>query len=280
MKRINIFPKIIKAIKDPLFIVASTKEKTISVILYMILLVLILTIPTSIVRGVMFSNEMDNLIEAVDNPSFPDFQLKDGKFSIDSDEPIIIEQGKDLKIIIDTEDNHNINNLAGFASGYLLTEDVAIVTMKGQSPAYYNLDTFSSVAYDKTIFVDQLHFIAKIGVFLVPFLFIAYAILNAFFRSLMLLLLGFFLKRMMQLTLKGSELYKMVIYSMTLGFILYELMSIIPLFISMPVSASFLTSLAPVVFFYIPSSTILSRSLRIFKVQQDIENIKKKDLDA
>ena len=72
MKKEPFHKRIVKAIKDPQFVARAYKEKTNTVIGYMILLVLIVTIPTSIVRGVVISHELDNLLEAVDSLSFPD----------------------------------------------------------------------------------------------------------------------------------------------------------------------------------------------------------------
>lgn len=274
MKKDPFFKRIVKAIKDPHFIANAPKEKTNSVVGYMILLLLILTIPTSIVKGVIIHNEMNNLLEEVDNPSFPTFELIDGKFTIDSEEPIIIEQNKQLMLIIDVNGESNINNLAGYDTGYLLTNDRLTITAKGQSPAYYNLDTLKGVEFNKTMFVSQLTFLTKISIFMVPIGVMIFSMIATFFRSIMLLLLAFILKRMLQIEeIRGSDLYKIVIYSMTLGVVLYQTITLLPLFLPIPFSADIMATFAPIVLFYIPSSTIMSRALRLIRASQDIKKL-------
>lgn len=274
MKKDPFHQRIVKAIRDPEYIAGAPKHKTNSVIGYMVLLLLILTIPTSIVRGVVISNEMDNLLEAVQGSAFPDFKLLDGVFSIDSEEPIIIEQNKQLKVIIDVEGNNTINDLVGYDTGYLLTDKVVTIMMKGQSPQYYNLDSFVGIEFTKAMFVEQLEVMTKISIFIVPLIVIIISMFTAFFRSLMLLILAFILKNMLQLKgLRGSDLYKIVIYSMTLGVILYELITLIPLFIPLPISPDIIATFAPILLFYLPSSTYMSRTLRILRIKQEVDKL-------
>jgi len=280
MKKDPFHKRIVKAIKDPLFVTNATKEKINSVIGYMVLLLLILTIPTSIIRGIVISNDIENLLEVVDNSSFPAFELADGEFSIESEEPIIIEQDKQLKVIIDVKGENNINNLAGFETGYLLTSDTVIITLQGQSPAYYSLESFKGIEFNKDMFISQLKFTTKLSIFFMPLVIVIIRMFTAFFRSLMLLLLAFMLKRILQLEgIRGSSLYKIVIYSMTLGVILYEVITLIPLFIILPFSPDIMATFAPIVLFYFPSSTIMSRALRLLRVNQDIEKLNKRSLD-
>lgn len=280
MKKDPFHKRIVKAIKDPNFVARAPKEKTNSLIGYMVVLILILAIPASIVKGVVISNEMNNLLEAVEGSAFPDFQLKDGEFSIDSDEPIIIEQDKLLKVIIDVDGNKNINDLAGYDTGYLLTKDLVTITMKGQSPAYYKLEAFQALEFTKSMFVSQLEFMTSISIFVVPLVVIIISLFNSFFRSFMLLILAFILKNMLQLEgIRGSDLYKIVLYSMTLGVILYETLTLIPLFINLPISPDILATLAPIVLFYLPSSTIMSRALRLRRMEQDMSKAHKGDVE-
>lgn len=277
MNKIPFFQRIVKSIKDPYFIAHAPKEKTNTAMLYIILLLLLVSIPSGIARGVLFTNEMSDLLSAVEGPNFPDFQFSDGKFTMNSSEPIIIQQGSDLIVIIDITGESTINDLAGYSTGYLLTQDVITITMTGQAPTYYKLSTFSNLEFNKTIFADQLRFINKLSVFIIPIIFIVYTIIATFFRSFMLLLLGFFMKRLLLIEhLRGSELYKMVLFSMTLGILLYQIVTLIPLIVTIPFGIDLFFTFAPVVLFYIPSTTILSRGLKLFKVMEESDNLKSK----
>ncbi len=275
MQNLKFHQKVIRSIRDPLFIAQSTKHKTNGVVLYILLLIVIVSLASGIIRGIGFTRETNHLIEVVKSPDFPEFSIKDGRFSIDSDDPIIIEMGTELIVIIDTTGASDINDLVGYSTGYLLTEEVFTITMAGQSPAYYRLDLFKGFEFNKEIFIEQLRIFANVGLFVVPLVYVIFMLFTNFFRSLLLLVLAHILRRLMVIErIRGSEIYKMVLCSMTVGVLLYETMMLIPVFLPMPFNSGILVSLAPMVLFYIPSATVLSRGMRMYKVEEEAKRLK------
>ncbi len=274
MNKIPFHHKIIKSIKDLDFITESIHHKIGSVVLYILILILLFSSISGLVKGLFFTNYVSYVLEVVEAPDFPDFYLSKGTFTIDSTKPIIID-GEDFFFVIDTSGETTINDIARYPVGYLLTDSTLIITAGGKDTNYMDLDMFNWYDLNKDEFVQSLTFTAKFGLFLYTVGNIFMALFSYGFRSLILLLIASILRKMLALNdIKSSQVYKMVLYSSTIGIILYELGTILPqLFPSSTISQLFY-AFGSVVLFYIPTTTILSKSFRLIKVKEELENPK------
>jgi len=266
MEKIPFHKKIIRSIKDPLFIISRIKERPVKSILYVLALVAIFSGISGFVNSIFITNYVNAVLDIIDQDTFPDFELSNGTFWIDSDQPIIITDNCNYKFIIDTSGSKNINDIDDYNTGFLLS-DSTFLFIQGDSENYIDLDNFSMFPLNKELLVDSLSLNSSIGWLMYTLINMIIAFFTYLFRSLVLLLIAFLLSRMVNLAgLKGSQLYIIVLYAMTPGIIMYELTSIIPLIAHSTVISQFFFTAGSVLFFFIPTTTILSRTIRTLKL--------------
>ena len=224
-----------------------------------------------------FNNYIKEILEVVNTQDFPDFSFGDGSFYIDSKEPIIVEDSdvgeKNFIFIIDTSGQATVNDVINYNTGYLLTETTLIMATSGQTN-YIDLDTIGWYHISKDELVTSLELTSGLGVVLYAIGSILLAFFTTLFRCLVLLLLANILKRLLQLNnLKGSMLFNMVLYSSTVGIIMYQLASILPQIFPATIIGEVFFAAGSVIFFYIPASTILSRSLKYLKLHEELQKL-------
>jgi len=251
------FKKIFLSISNPGFIAESTKEKFSSVLLYISLLLFIVGTITGITKTFFFVNDMKQVIEVVDSSEFPEFELSNGVFSIDRDEPITIEVQDQLIFIVDEVGEKNINDLAGYQTGYLLTSEGLTISMIGRNPTYYDFGLIKQFYFSKVELLQQLNFMVILSQFVLPFVLIFLTFTANIFRSLFVFLIALSLRNVTRTEIKKSQLYQMTLYSMTIGIILYEFLILITLFVTLPSWLLNFSILAPFMLFYLPSSMVL-----------------------
>jgi len=223
-----------------------------------------------VIRGFIFVQEAKHLTTAVMQDDFPKFEFSDGRFSMDSNKPIIVELDNDVRFIIDVSGSYTINDLVGYSAGYLLTDKRLTIAMKGQAPAYYDLGLFQGLHFNNSILLDQLKLLSKIGLYAVPVVYIIIRFITILFRVLLLVLFGLMMKKILSIqTLRGSGIFKMTLYAITLGIILTELYSLISLFIVIPIIGSLLIIAGPMLLFFLPSATIMARGMRLYKINEN-----------
>jgi len=251
------FKKIFLSISKPEFIADSSKEKFSSVLLYISLLLFIVGTITGITKTFFFVNDMKQVIEVVESSEFPEFELSNGVFSIDRDEPLTIAIQDQLMFIVDEEGEKDINDLAGYQTGYLLTSEGLTISMIGRNPTYYDFGLIKQFYFSKVELLQQLNFMVILSQFVLPFVLIFLTFTANIFRSLFVFLIALSLRNVTRTELKKSQLYQMTLYSMTIGIVLYEFLILITLFITLPSWLLNFSILAPFMLFYLPSSMVL-----------------------
>lgn len=257
------YKKIFLSIYSPSFIADTAKEKFSKVVVYLLILLTLIGLLTGLIKTSVFTKELEQFIEIVDSDAFPEFELKDGVFSIDSTEPIIITLEDQLVFIVDQEGNKNINDLAGYQTGYLITNEGLTISMIGRNPEYYDFGLIKNFYFSKAELITEIKFVMLLSKFLLPFIFILLTFISNLFRSIFVFLVALSLRNATRMSMiKNPSLYQMTLYSMTAGILVYELAILIPLFITLPGWLLNLSILAPFVLFYLPSSVILFRGFK------------------
>lgn len=257
------YKKIFLSIYSPSFIADTAKEKFSKVVVYLLILLTLIGLLTGLIKTSVFTKELEQFIEIVDSDAFPEFELKDGVFSIDSTEPIIITLEDQLVFIVDQEGNKNINDLAGYQTGYLITNEGLTISMIGRNPEYYDFGLIKNFYFSKAELITEIKFVMLLSKFLLPVIFILLTFISNLFRSIFVFLVALSLRNATRMSMiKNPSLYQMTLYSMTAGILVYELAILIPLFITLPGWLLNLSILAPFVLFYLPSSVILFRGFK------------------
>lgn len=259
----SFFKKILLSIKSPTFLANTVKEKFTSVLVYMTLLLLIVGAITGIIKTYVFVNDMKQFTDVVKGNDFPEFELKDGIFSIDTKEPIVIEVQDQLIFIVDENGDKNINDLAGYQTGYLITHEGLTISMIGRNPNYYDFGLIKQFYFSKKELVQQLELTVLVSKFVLPFIVIIFTFIANIFRSLFIFLIALSIRNASRMThIKTSKLYQMALYSMTIGILLYEFLALITLFITLPVWLLNFSILTPFLLFYMPSSIVLFKGFK------------------
>lgn len=266
---INFFNKIIKSIKDPTFVYEASREKPGKAVLYIVLVVVLFSGIGGGVKSLKFRGDMGEILAIVEQPSFPDFRLENGLFTIDAEEPITVSTA-DFILIVDVTGQKNINHIIDYETGYLLTSDTFIMTNRGAEPTYVDLDTLNLYPLDKSVLVGALNFAMGPGVAVFILAYIGIAIASNFYRTLIVLLITILFKRMFLLEeMKSSQIYSMILYASTIGVISYETMSLIITFIPMVNIIQLFVTAGTVIFFFLPVSAVLSRVLTFARNLKD-----------
>lgn len=257
------YKKIFLSIYSPSFLADTVKEKFSKVVVYLLLLLTLVGLITGLVKTFVFVKDMEQFIEVVDSDAFPEFELKNGVFSIDSTEPIIITVEDQLVFIVDQEGNKNINDLAGYQTGYLITNEGLTISMIGRNPDYYDFGLIKNFYFSKTELINEIKLIMLLSKFFLPVIFILLTFVSNLFRSIFVFLVALSLRNATRMhTIKNLALYQITLYSMTAGIIIYELAILIPLFITLPGWLLNLSIMAPFILFYLPSSIILFKGFK------------------
>lgn len=232
MKSYHFIQRIIHSVKTPDFYLHILQEKTGKAVLYFLSLLLIISTLTGIYSGVQGKKMLTEIVTIVQSSEFPDFTFQDGVFDIDSNEPIFIEEGELLRVIIDDSGNSDINDLAGYDVAYLLTDRELIISMKGQSPNTFDLSLFNGFNLDKEALASMMSAAKDIVIPITLLTSIFLAIFAVFFQILFLFLISLFIrsgKKIAKEKVSNAQLFSILMYASTPGYILSRIMALIPI---------------------------------------------------
>ncbi len=266
------FQTVKNSMTNPAYIASRIQERTGKAIGYIIIVLFIVSSLSGLVKGIYFNSYINQVLLQVEDRNFPDFHLSNGCFYIDSDQPIVISN-EDMIFIIDTSGSKNINDIMNYKVGYLLNETTFIMNSNGETN-YISLELLSFYNITKSEFVESLSLMSSIGIFLYMVGNMIIAFLGTFFRSLILLMLSFLMVKMLQIKdLKASRIYSLVLHSITIGVILYELASVLPYVLNAPIVSQMFYLAGSFVFFYFPSTTVMSRAFRYMKLHEEVQRL-------
>lgn len=224
-KQPNIFVKFIKSFTDFSIYRQVRRERTSKSIGYLILLALVLGIvfAVSLIHG---TNTMFNeAVNFLDSEEAPEIKVENGRLYVDIDEPVVIEQDNQFIFILDMEGNYDLNDLAGYGTGYLITPERIIVSQAGGAPVPFEFAGIEDMQIDKAKAIELLGTVKNIVYAIIIIVVIIGTILLKFFESLLASLIALIVNSVLNTPYTFSELYKVGIYAITLPSIIIVLIN-------------------------------------------------------
>ena len=250
------------------FYVKIASEKMSKAFIYMFLIIFMIGSVSGFIQGLYTYYQLEDIITITKSDSFPDFSFSDGRFTIDRNEPIVYEYENYYMFIVDPTNTKTINDLAGYDAGYLLQPESLYISTIGNSPKRYDLTLLKGLDFDKNTLISYTESIAPFMIPMVAIFSIIFILISTLFKSLFLYILGIMIRSMNQIpSLSNGKIYKMVLYAMSLGIIVTELLSLILILTPIIQISPWVSSILPFITFYLPSSLLLSKGLKAYKAK-------------
>jgi len=230
------FKRIITSIKDMDKYIDFAIEKTSNSIKYLLKLMLLFSIIITIAFTYKFINTINNGIKYF-KEEIPELSYSQGKLNIESENPIIIENNKELLqyLIIDVNANEQtktqyISKIKNYSNAIIFLEDKMYLKNSALSEPIeyvyqdiakqYQIEDFTKaqlIQYieklDKTTIYSGAFITIGISMFLVYFT-------STFIDIIMLAILGFIISRIVGIKIKFQPCINMAIYALTLPILL------------------------------------------------------------
>ena len=167
---------------------------------------------------------------------FPNFSYSDGTLTVDSEEPLVIENEQLGKIIVDTNTdseetiNQYLNQINEYGTGALILKNRVVlknITMIGEVSYNYqesfnsiNLTEFNKqdvVNYVQNGEINSLYFSVFISLFIYSF---AMYFINTLWYAIIIAMVGYFTMWILKMKMRYVAVFNMAIYALTLSTIL------------------------------------------------------------
>lgn len=277
MKRYSFFQKCYLSVASPNFYVEIAKERISKSIGFLILVVLIIGAISGFAQGLIFKDGMYEFADIVEGPDFPYFELTDGTLHVDIDEPFIYELDNAYILIVDMYNEYTMSDLRGYDVGYLFQKTEFVLRTKDSNPTALPYSTMDFLELNPTTAASLIRTIGNIAPIISMILLIIVLIFATVFRVIIMYLVSFFITRKNGIPeLTGKPLINIVIYSMALPTLLYELLILLPLLLNF--SYGFTSGLGRNILYLsyiIPSAILISKGVLAYRLaseQQDDEH--------
>ena len=213
--------------------------KTLSYIAKLVVVLAVVLSVWTLYQTYQMINEGTNYLEN----EFPDFLYKDGTLTVDSEEPITIENRQFGKIIVDTNAeteetiNQYLNQINEYGTGALILKNRVVlknITMIGEVSYNYqeslnsmNLTEFNKqdvINYVQNGQINALYFSIFMSLFIYSF---AMYFINTLWYAIIIGIVGYFTMWLLKMKMRYVAVFNMAIYALTLSTILNILYLII-----------------------------------------------------
>lgn len=222
----NVFKQLIVSLYSPKDIAATRHQGIGKTILFVFLLSLISIIPSAI----YFSNMVTTGVEAAEDmlsSGMPDFEIKNGTLTVESNEPYI-QQKDDFTIFLDgtgemTSTDVELRTQNGFA--LLKNELVFVADGQSQVSPYSVMEGLAVNKQDFQGLVDSVDASLVIAIPLVVLMIYLFSSAVLFIKVTLFAVFGLLFKNSLQRTLGYRHLWRICAYSITLPTIFFTIMS-------------------------------------------------------
>lgn len=230
-KRANIFVKFIKSFTDFEVYGQIRRESTGKAIGYLVLLSVVLGIIYAGVLANKTNESINQTITFLESDDAPAIDIQNGRLHVEMDEPYVYRQDKDLIFILDMEDMYDLNDLAGYDVGYLITPERIVIFQAGSPPIPFDFSTVEDMHIDKYKVIEFLHSMKGLLFGTLFVVIIIGTLLLKFLESLFASIIGLIMNAIMKTPFTFNELYKIGIYALTLPSLIIVLInsSLIPI---------------------------------------------------
>ena len=286
-KKNNFFRDVLKSIKDLDKYEDYALELPKSAFKYLFKLVLLFCTIICVFYTYQIVQNMNEIYINLKD-KFPDFSYKEGILKVQSEEPMIIEDYRDIlgKIIVDT--NGNVEDYEK-ENGILLLKDKCIfLADNGMGQVTYNYEEFAK-SYNVTEFtkqdiinsVDGMNIISiysSVYFAIFIYLFIAYFI-KIFMDVLILGILAYLVSRISNIKLKFAPSFGIATHAITLSVILYLIYIIVNLFTNFKIDYfnlmyNTISYIYVIVAILMIKTDFIQRQMELIKIAQEQEKVR------
>ena len=269
--------------------------KTLSYIAKLVVVLAVVLSVWTLYQTYQMINEGTNYLEN----EFPDFLYKDGTLTVDSEEPITIENRQFGKIIVDTNAeteetiNQYLNQINEYGTGALILKNRVVlknITMIGEVSYNYqeslnsmNLTEFNKqdvINYVENGEINTLYFSVFVSLFIYSF---AMYFINTLWYAIIIGVIGYLTMWILKMKMRYVAVFNMSIYALTLSTILNIIYLIINMlfnftieyFSIMYVTVATIYLLAAI---FILKTDLIKKQAEVMKIVE-AEQIVKKELE-
>lgn len=290
-KKTNFFKEAFKSIKDLDKYEDFALEVPGKAFKYLLKLILVFAIIISIFYTYKIVNNMNDIYSNL-KIKLPDFSYNEGTLKMDSNEPIVIEDYKEIfgKVIIDTNISENeIEKYESEKEGILILKDKCVIlsnSAMGQVTYKYS-DLASSYNINNFTKQDVINYIEGMNIisicFSIYFVIFVYLFIMYFISILMdvllLSLLAYIVSRISRIRLKYAPSFSIAIHSSTLPVVLNLIYIVVNLLTGFKIKYfqlmySTISYIYVIVAILMIKTDFINRQMELMKIAQEQEKVK------
>lgn len=290
-KKTNFFKEAFKSIKDLDKYEDFALEVPGKAFKYLLKLILVFAIIISIFYTYKIVNNMNDIYSNL-KIKLPDFSYNEGTLKMDSNEPIVIEDYKEIfgKVIIDTNISENeIEKYESEKEGILILKDKCVIlsnSAMGQVTYKYS-DLASSYNINNFTKQDVINYIEGMNIisicFSIYFVIFVYLFIMYFISILMdvllLSLLAYIVSRISRIRLKYAPSFSIAIHSITLPVVLNLIYIVVNLLTGFKIKYfqlmySTISYIYVIVAILMIKTDFINRQMELMKIAQEQEKVK------
>ena len=225
--RNNFFQRFFASFSSPDFYIQAIREPLSKAIRYTLMLAAILSILGGIYLSLQVKQTFSYMNAFISDSHFPDLAIADGRLQLtaENDMELTIGKDRDFIAIIDSGEQKNYTHLSGYAYGVFMNSDYIALKRLNAAPMVIKFEQVGNFRLPKASLQDILK-TSEIVSYVFTFLFYYIRMLSQYFFKAMIvyaiLALTFPLLRVNELKLKGSQVFSIILYSMSFATIASE----------------------------------------------------------
>ena len=225
--RNNFFQRFFASFSSPDFYIQAIREPLSKAIRYTLMLAAILSILGGIYLSLQVKQTFSYMNAFISDSHFPDLAIANGRLQLtaENDMELTIGKDRDFIAIIDSGEQKNYTHLSGYSYGVFMNSDYIALKRLNAAPMVIKFEQVGNFRLPKASLQDILK-TSEIVSYVFTFLFYYIRMLSQYFFKAMIvyaiLALTFPLLRVNELKLKGSQVFSIILYSMSFATIASE----------------------------------------------------------
>lgn len=225
--RNNFFQRFFASFSSPDFYIQAISEPLSKAIRYTLMLAAILSILGGIYLSLQVKQTFSYMNAFISDSHFPDLAIADGRLQLtaENDMELTIGKDRDFIAIIESGEQKNYTHLSGYSYGVFMNSDYIALKRLNAAPMVIKFEQVGNFRLPKASLQDILK-TSEIVSYVFTFLFYYIRMLSQYFFKAMIvyaiLALTFPLLRVNELKLKGSQVFSIILYSMSFATIASE----------------------------------------------------------
>ena len=292
--KIPFYRKLKRAIINPEKYQEFALEKTSCALKYFTKLILLFCVIACIAITYQYVHIASNAINLI-KEDVPDFTVKDNILSINSEEPVVITKLDDkieYSLIFDTSDEVSEEKLKEYNQklslynlGAIFLKDKVLIQTQGETDnqltySYeelmkkFNIENINKQdLVEKIDSINTVSMIVAIYITLLIYLFVAYFIATLL-ETVLMMVIGFLTSKIVKVDLKSSQIYNIVLYSLTLPILLNAINILLNIFVGFEIQY-FQVMYTAVAYIYLITAIMLIKT-DLIKLQAEVGKIEEK----